>query len=399
MTAALQGIKVLDLTHVMSGPFCTRQLVLLGAEVTKIEKPGDGDVMRYYGHDPQFGRNSPNFVGYNAGKKSVALDWTSKLGAEALRRLVAQADVLVENFRPGVLAARGFSWEVCQKIKPDLIYCSISGYGQESILRDNPAYDHIAQAMSGLMSLQGGPDDPPIKVGFPLVDTFTGYMAAFAIMSALLRRERTGEGQRLDVSMLDASMVLMSSMILKYNATGVVPPRVGNKGFSLSATADMFQTKDRPISIGANTDKQFEALCKLLKLEHLLEDPRYATAAGRWEHADTLRPVVREAIAQWHAEDLEVALNRVSVPAAVVRDLAGIVNHPHFNGRDTFQTINVPAWDREMKVLNGGFTANVDAPVSDLPPPDLGEHTEEVLRSIGFEGEELRQLLAEGKVQ
>jgi len=399
MTAALQGFKVLDLTHVMSGPFCTRQLVLLGAEVTKIEKPGDGDVMRYYGHDPQFGRNSPNFVGYNAGKKSVALDWTSKLGAEALRRLVAEADVLVENFRPGVLAARGFSWEACQELNPDLIYCSISGYGQESILRDNPAYDHIAQAMSGLMSLQGGPEDPPIKVGFPLVDTFTGYMAAFAIVSALLRRERTGEGQRLDVSMLDASMVLMSSMILKYNATGVVPPRVGNKGFSLSATADMFQTKDRPISIGANTDKQFEALCRLLKLEHLLQDPRYANASGRWEHADTLRPVVREAIAQWHAEELEVALNRVSVPAAVVRDLAGVVAHPHFNDRDTFQPITVPSWGRETKVVNGGFTANADSPTSNLPPPDLGEHTEEVLRSIGFEGEELEQLLVEGQVK
>src|SRR5690606_38216153 len=140
-----------------------------------------------------------------------------------------EADVVVENFRPGVLEARGFGWDGCRAIKPDLIYCSISGYGQDSILRDNPAYDHIAQAMSGLMSLQGGPEDDPIKVGFPLIDTFTGYTAAFAIVSALLRRERTGEGQRLDVSMLDASMVLMSSMILKYNATGVVPPRVGNK--------------------------------------------------------------------------------------------------------------------------------------------------------------------------
>jgi len=399
MTGALQGIKILDLTHVMAGPFCTRQLVLLGAEVIKIEKPGDGDVMRYYGHDPQFGRNSPNFVGYNAGKKSVALDWTSELGAEALQRLVAEADVMVENFRPGVLEARGFGWEACRTIKPDLIYCSISGYGQESILRDNPAYDHIAQAMSGLMSLQGGPEDPPIKVGFPLIDTFSGYTAAFAILSALLRRERTGEGQRLDVSMLDASMVLMSSMILKYNATGVVPPRVGNKGFSLSATADMFPTKDRPISIGANTDKQFAALCNLLGLENLLEDSRYSNASGRWENADTLRPVIREAIGQWHAEELEVALNRVSVPAAVVRDLAGIVAHPHFDGRNTFQNISVPSWGRETKVLNAGFESDVDSPQSDLPPPDLGEHTEEILRTIGFDECQLRQLLAEGQIR
>ncbi|MBI1621228.1 CaiB/BaiF CoA transferase family protein [Aquamicrobium zhengzhouense] len=394
MAGAMQGMKVLDMTHVMAGPFCTRQLVLLGADVIKIERPGEGDVMRYYGHDPRFGRNSPNFVGYNAGKKSVALDWTTELGAEALRRLVAEADVIVENFRPGVLQARGFGYEACKAIKPDIIYCSISGYGQESILRDNPAYDHIAQAMSGLMSLQGTEQDPPMKVGFPLVDTFSGHMAAFAIVSALLRRAQTGEGQRLDVSMLDASMVLMSAMILKYNATGDVPKRVGNKGFSLSATADMFPTKDRPISIGANTDKQFAALCKVLGVEELVADPRYQDASGRWEHADTLRPVVSAKIAEWEAEVLEVELNKASVPAAVVRDLKGIVAHPHFEGRPTFQSIDVPAWGREMKVLNGGFIANEDTPQSTVTSPDLGEHTEEVLRSLGFEGEKLESLIA-----
>lgn len=394
MAGAMQGMKVLDMTHVMSGPFCTRQLVLLGAEVIKIEKPGDGDVMRYYGHDPRFGRNSPNFVGYNAGKKSVALDWTTELGAEALRRLVAEADVIVENFRPGVLEARGFGYEACKAIKSDIIYCSISGYGQESILRDNPAYDHIAQAMSGLMSLQGTEQDPPMKVGFPLVDTFSGHMAAFAIVSALLRRAQIGEGQRLDVSMLDASMVLMSAMILKYNATGDVPKRVGNKGFSLSATADMFPTKDRPISIGANTDKQFASLCKVLGVDELVADARYKDASGRWEHADTLRPVVSAKIAEWEAEVLEIALNKASVPAAVVRDLKGIVAHPHFENRPTFQSINVPAWGREMKVLNGGFLANEDTPQSTTPSPDLGEHTEEVLRALGFDGDKLDTLIA-----
>ncbi|MBF9033303.1 CoA transferase [Rhodobacterales bacterium HKCCE2091] len=396
MVQALEGIRVLDLSHVMAGPFCTRQLTLLGADVIKVERPGEGDVMRYYGHDERFGRNSPNFVGYNAGKRSITLDFAKPEGREILERLVAEADVLVENFRPGVLTAKGLGWEDCRRMNPRLIYCSISGYGQDSILKDNPAYDHIAQAMSGLMSLQGGPDDPPTKVGFPLVDTFSGHMAAFAILSALLRRERFGEGQRLDVSMLDASMVMMSSMILKYLATGDVPPRVGNKGFSLSATADMFSTADRPISIGANTNGQFAALCSVLGLEDLVADPRYQSAAGRWEHAEELREVVAEKIRKWDPEELEIALNANGVPAAVVRDLKGIVNHPHFEGRPTFLEVDVPVWDRSTRVLNAGFAADAGGPGNAAPPPDLGADTNGVLADLGYAPDAISDLRARG---
>jgi CoA:oxalate CoA-transferase len=387
MAQPLDGIKIVDLSHVMAGPFCTRQLALLGADVIKVERPGEGDVMRYYGHDPRFGRNSPNFVGYNAGKRSITLDFSTSDGLDVLKRLIADADVLVENFRPGVLDKKGLGWDDCKAINPSLIYCSISGYGQDSILKHNPAYDHIAQAMSGLMSLQGTENDPPTKVGFPLIDTFSGHMAAYSILAALLRRERGGEGQRIDVSMLDASMVLMSSMILKYLATGEVPPRVGNKGFSLSATADMFSTKDRPISIGANTNAQFASLCRVLGLEHLIGNPDYGDAAGRWKHADVLRAEVSGAIANWESEALEIELNANDVPAAVVRDLAGIVNHPHFNDRTTFYDVDVPAWDKSSRIINAGFQTDSDGPGTTAPSPDLGEHTETILSDLGFDAQ------------
>ncbi|MFV0246187.1 MAG: CaiB/BaiF CoA transferase family protein [Qingshengfaniella sp.] len=394
MAQALDDIRVLDLTHVMAGPFCTRQLVLLGAKVTKIERPGSGDVMRYYGHDKRFGRNSANFVGYNAGKRSVALDISTPQGRRALQRLVARSDVLVENFRPGVMDRRGFGWATCREMNPDLIYCSISGYGSDSPLRDNPSYDHIAQAMSGLMSLQGTEGDPPMKVGFPLIDTFAGHMAAFAILSALLRRERSGGGQRIEVSMIDAAMVLMSSMVLKYTATDELPKRVGNSGFSLSATADMFQAADRPVSIGANTNEQFARLCKVLGKAHLIDDPRYGDPAGRWEHAAPLRAEIEAAFATKPAEEWESLLNADSVPAAVVRDLEGIVHHPHFEGRNTFLNIDVPALGRTMTVLNGGFSATEDGPGAAGSSPDLGEHTEEVLRELGFSDGEIAEMTA-----
>ncbi len=392
MAQALNGIKILDLSHVMAGPFCTRQLALLGAEVIKVERPGEGDVMRYYGHDPRFGRNSPNFVGYNAGKRSITLDFSTAEGMNILRRLISDTDVLVENFRPGVLDAKGLGWEDCKAINSSLIYCSISGYGQDSHLKHNPAYDHIAQAMSGMMSLQGAANDPPMKVGFPLIDTFSGHMAAFSILAALVRRERGGGGQRIDVSMLDASMVLMSSMVLKYLATGDVPPRVGNKGFSLSATADMFETSDRPISIGANTNAQFVSLCKVLGLDGLIEDPRYANAPGRWEHSKPLRAEISAAVAKWKAEELEIELNASDVPAAVVRDLAGIINHPHFDGRPTFYDVEVPAWEGSTRIINGGFVTDVDGPGTSTQAPDLGEHTDEILSELGFDARTVADL-------
>ena len=384
---ALEGIRVLDFTHALAGPLCTYHLALLGADVIKIERPGVGDDLRHYTVHAGLKDMAAPFVAANAGKRSVALDLKSEEGKEAVRRLVLQSDVVVENFRPGVPRKLGIDFDSLRALKPDLIYASITGFGASGPLKDWTAYDHIVQAMSGIMWLNGEPDQGPLKVGLPFADTFSGYLGAFAIMTALLQRERTGQGQNIDVGMLDATLVLLSQGIATYGIGGEVPIRTGNRGYRMVATADTYQTRDGYLSIGANHQHQFEAMCKVLEQESLLVDPRFASHDARNANNDALHGLLVAFFLKEAAADLETKLAAAGVPAAMVRNIPQIMAHDHLAQRDLFVTADIPGMDRPVKLTGSGFRFDNATPIREAHVPTIGEHTEDVMREIGMRPE------------
>src|SRR5687767_13252281 len=261
----LEGIRVLDLTNVLAGPFCCYQLAVLGADVIKVEVPGSGDLARELGADPLLNRKrmGTSFLAQNAGKRSITLNLKSVKGKQVFQRLVATAEVVVENFRPGVMQRLGLDYDVLRQAKPGLIYCAISGFGQDGPLKDNPAYDQIVQGLAGVMSVTGTKDDPPVRVGYPIADTIGGLTAAFAIAAALVRRGRTGEGEFIDVSMLEATLVTMGWQVSNYLIGGIEPQRAGNENMTASPSGT-FDTADGLLNVAANRQEQFETLCRLI---------------------------------------------------------------------------------------------------------------------------------------
>lgn len=324
----LSGFRVLDLTHVLAGPCATHHLCCLGAEVVKIERPESGDPMRALAMQPELEGLPPGFRALNAGKKSVVADLATEQGREAVLRLARSADVFVENFRPGVAKRLGLGPQDVRAVKPDIVYCSISGWGQSGPNSARGAYDHVIQAATGMMSLQGGSDDAaPVKVGFPVIDIATGISAAEAILAALIRRLRGDtEPITLDVSMIDSALALMSGPAATTMATGQVPHRVGNRGFVGSPGAETFATADGHISVAANTMGQFQTLCGLLGRPELARPPHIPGGlAGEAFLAnaatEALRAELTAAFAKTTAAELEKALNAAGVPSARVRDL------------------------------------------------------------------------------
>src|SRR5689334_2631371 len=294
MRQVLEGIRIADFSHVMAGPYATHLLRLLGAEVIKIEAPGRGDAMRNYGTDRRYDGMAPAFIAVNAGKKSIVLDLKQTADLAHARALVERCDVVVENFRPGVMQRLGLDYAAVRKLNARLVYCSVSGYGQSGPRRDWPAIDNIVQATSGMMSLGGDPDGPPMRVGFPVVDTLTGQTAAFAILSALLRRERSGEGDYIDVAMFDATIAFMASAVVPWLVTGRALERTGNTGYSGQPTSSLFVARDgHRISLGVVQQHQFELLARLLEQPTWLTDPRFKDPDTRRQHT----PVVQQALA------------------------------------------------------------------------------------------------------
>jgi len=383
MTQPLHGITVIDATHVMAGPFCTYLLKLLGARVIKIERPGEGDVMRHYDRDPEYAQMAPPFMAFNAGKESMTLDFKSPQAIEVVRKLIATSDAFVENFRPGVMERLGLGYEALSKLNPRLVYCSVSGFGQSGPLRDNPAYDHIVQGFSGVMTLTGAPDSPPTKVGFPVIDTFTGYSAAFAMMAALLQRAQTGKGQLIDVAMLDSALVLMSSMVVPCMTTGIAPEKVGNRGFNGSPTSDTFAAQDGALTLGANTQKQFEKLCEILGCSEICRDARFATADTRIQHGDALHAALAPFVRQRPAREWETKLNAASVPAGAVRSLPEVLAEPHLASRNLVMPLTPSSGGHTGFGLGLGFQLQGANPTLGAPPI-LGEHTRPILRELGF---------------
>src|SRR5262245_53624346 len=274
MTELLSGVRVLDLTNVLAGPYCCYQLALLGADVIKIEAPGGGDLARQLGASPELNRAKMgvSFLAQNAGKRSVVLDLKSADGKARFLDLVATADVVLENFRPGVMERLGLGHRRLREARPDLVYCAISGFGQTGPLRDNPAYDQIIQGMSGIMSITGTPELAPLRVGYPVCDTLGGLTGAFAIAAALVRRSRTGEGALLDVSMLESTLSALGWPVSNYLTAGVEPQPAGNENVT-GAPSGAFRTADDILNIAANKQEQFEILCDLIGRPELKTDP------------------------------------------------------------------------------------------------------------------------------
>lgn len=399
MALPFSGICVLDLTTVLSGPLCSYQLALLGADVIKIEQPGGGDQARNQGADPALNRAGmgSSFLAQNSGKRSVALNLKLPLAKEAFLRLADTADVVLENFRPGVMARLGLGHDVLRKRKPSLIYCAISGFGQDSPYRDNPAYDQIVQGLSGAMSTTGEAGGQPLRAGFPIGDTSGGITAAFAVAAALFHRQRTGEGQFIDVALLDTLQVMLGWVASNATVAGAEPKPAGNDNAVVSPSGS-FRTRDEPINIAANNQAQFEALCAAIGRSDLARDPRFPTLDDRIRHRSELKAEIESALASRTAAEWERLLNASDVPAGRILPLGEALRHPHVAARNLLREFSgVPGVPRPFRVLTSGFRLSSGTPRVERRPPALGEHTAEVLASVGMSAADIEALTAAGR--
>lgn len=378
MPKPLAGVRIADFSHVIAGPLATQFLNLLGAEVIKVEPPA-GDPMRYYTRDPSRRGMAEPFIGANAGKKSIVLDLKSDTGRAAALALVAESDIFVENFRPGVADRLGLGAQSLTAANPGLIYCSVSGFGQTGPMRDFPAIDQVIQSVSGLMLLSGHEGDPAERIGFPIVDTYSALLTAFAILAAHAQKLADPErrGQVIDVAMLDATLVLMSSVIMPFLLAGELPRRAGNRGFSGAPTADTFPTADGEITVGAVQQVQVERLFAALDCRALLDDPRFATPDARVANDAALRGALLARFAARSADEWEARLAEAGVPAGKVRGVEEALALDHLSSRDLF--LDLPGGRRAM---NAGFRFAHDGPGIAADAPGLGEHTKEILARL-----------------
>jgi crotonobetainyl-CoA:carnitine CoA-transferase CaiB-like acyl-CoA transferase len=386
---ALEGMRVIDLSHVIAGPTCGHYLAQQGAEVIKVEEPVHGDILRVNRRAQVDAGISVGFAALNADKRSIAIDLKDPARIAALRALAATADVFIENFRPGVVRRLGLDYDAIRAVKPDIVYVSISGFGQEGEWSPRGAYDHVVQALTGMMSLQGDEGSDPVKVGFPVIDAAAGMVAAQGVLAALLRRMRTGEGAYLDVSMVQAAMQLMLSPAVLAGFEGRDRPRPGNRGFSGSPGAATFRCAEGWIATAANTAAQFGVLCRELGVPELLEDaslidPRSLAAGGGFVVARdeaALHARLAAAFARHGADALERRLAAAGVPAARVRGLAEFVGE-YAGGATVSAPVGSVAYPGGSVLdLGPGWKADGRAPAQRARAPFLGEHTDDLLGS------------------
>lgn len=393
----LNGIRVLDLTNVLAGPFCCHQLAHLGADVIKVEVPGSGDLARVLGADPELNAAlmGVSFLAQNAGKRSVTINLKSPDGVALLKRLVERADVLVENFRPGVMNRLGVGPDVLRAVNPRLIYCAISGFGQDGAWRDRPAYDQIVQGASGVMSVTGTEEGGPMRAGYPVCDTVGGLTAAMAICAALNAPKR---GTVIDVSMLEATLATLAWAVSNHLIAGVAPARHGNEN-PTSAPSGAFRVADGLINIAANKDEQWRGLARHLGREDLLGDPDFATREDRKRNRLRLRAELETVLVTRPGRDWVQELNAIGVPAGPVMDVASILQHPVIAERGLLATFpDAPGVGRDISVVRTGIKLDGAAPSVTTPPPELGADTETVLGELGLTADEIAALRGSGAI-
>lgn len=396
----LEGVRVLDLTNVLAGPFCCYQLAQLGADVIKVEVPRSGDLARQLGADPELNKRlmGASFLAQNAGKRSVTINLKSLAGKEVFHRLAATADVVVENFRPGVMDRLGLGYDALRKVKANLIYCAISGFGNDGPLKDNPAYDQIVQGISGVMSVTGDKESAPLRVGFPVADTIGGITAALAIAAALFRRDRSNQGEFIDVSMLEATLVTMGWTVSNWLIAGVRPQPMGNENITASPSGT-FQTAAGRLNIAANKQEQFEKLCELIGRKELASDPRYANREDRKQRRYELKADLESALKGKSAKEWSNLFNKHGVPAGEVLSIPEILEHPQITERGLIKHFQVAlGTDREIAVVRAGFRLASGDPEPVAAPPMLGADTEKILEELGYDGESIAKLKAERAV-
>lgn len=386
MNPLLQGIRVLDLSNVLAGPFCGYQLALMGADVIKVETPDGGDLARQLGADAELNAQhmGTSFLAQNANKRSVVLDLKSPQGRETFLALVRASDVVLENFRPGVMARLGLGHETLRQIKPSLIYCAISGFGQDGPLAKAPAYDQIIQGRSGVMSITGDAETAPLRVGYPVCDTLGGLMAAFAISSALVRRAQTQEGAFIDVSMLDSTLAAMGWIVSNLLIAGQAPVPMGNENFTASPSGT-FATGEGLLNIAANKQEQFETLCDVVGAPELKTDERFAQREARKRHRQALREALEARLAGSDATRWEARLNQAGVPAGRVLSVAEALAQPQVAQRGLVAQLPLQVKGHDQVSLTASaFLVDGQRQVPHLPPPKLGQHTAAVLQELGI---------------
>lgn len=389
MKKALDGIKVLDLSRALAGPYCTMMLADMGAEVIKVEMPGTGDDSRAWG-PPFVEGESAYFMSINRNKKSITLDMKGSKAIEIIMKLIKGSDVLVENFRPGAMERLGLAYQQVKAMNPRLVYCSISGFGQNGPYRMLPGFDQVLQGMGGLMSITGEPDGPPVKVGVPIADITAGMFAAYGIAIALFTREKTGSGQMVDISLLDSQVALLTYRAGSFFASGEIPKRIGS-GHPVIVPYQAFKARDVYINIAVGNDQLWGKFCKAVGLEGIVNDPRFATNAKRVQNRDEVVKAVGDLIATKNGEEWLKILTDAGIPCGPIYTVDKIFSDPQVIHRQMVTELHHPKAGT-IKVTGNPVKLSDTPGEPSVAPPLLGQHTQEVLEGLGYSAKEIEEL-------
>jgi len=389
------GVRILDFTRYLAGPYGTYQLALLGADVVKIEsRDGDETRSQLVGKEWAARKMPPGFLAVNGNKRSMTLDLRRPEAVEIVKRLVTRADVVWENFRPGVMDKLGVGYDTLSAINPRLIYCAVSGFGHTGPERTTAAFDGKLQAMSGIMSITGEPAGGPMRAGFAICDTIGGMTAALAVSSALYQRTHTGRGQFVDVAMLDAALAFIPGPVSEYTVAGIEQRQIGNGSVSRKPTASRFRAGQGFIVLAVLTEKQFAGLMRTIGRADALDDPRFKDWAARTDNEPALRQVIEGALATDDPKTWEAKLTAADVPCACIWKIDEIVEHPQLEHRDVLQMVD--SRFGPMKLVGSGFRLAHGSPSIDRAPPILGEHTDEILGEAGYTPADIERLRRDG---